>query len=252
MPKARSGVLYPEDDFLAALYQFPEFHSSEERIEFRLQQIRSEIPIMDLFRICQAPTEYSKFLQFFEPTEKMFEACVISGHLKMVKWYLEQGYNPNMALSLAIINNRLPIVQEVVERGIHRHNEYLVTMAASRGFIDIVKYLGDNKFPVHFSALKYSARYGHLEQLKYLLQFYAISDHDDKLFRTAAEYNQIDIVKYLISQGAQIHARADEPLKWAVENRNRDLVEFLIQHGANPRARHNAFFEKYRLITNQE
>ena len=46
----------------------------------------------------------------------------------------------------------------------------------------------------------------------------------------------MDIVKYLIEQGANVHASDDHPLRNAVINNDLPMVKYLIEHGADMRA----------------
>jgi ankyrin repeat protein len=41
------------------------------------------------------------------------------------------------------------------------------------------------------------------------------------------------VVKFLVEQGANIHAKDDFPLRWAAKNGHLEVVKFLVEQGAN-------------------
>lgn len=49
----------------------------------------------------------------------------------------------------------------------------------------------------------------------------------EEALRWAADKGCLDIVKYLVEQGADIHARNECALRWASEKGHRDVVKFL-------------------------
>jgi len=70
--------------------------------------------------------------------------------------------------------------------------------------------------------------FGHLEIVKYLVEQGAdIHAEDDFALSWAAQLGHLDIVKYLVSKGANTHARNDETLRWAELNCHTAIVEYL-------------------------
>lgn len=57
-------------------------------------------------------------------------------------------------------------------------------------------------------------------------------DINNKLIN-AAEYGDLDEVKYAIKNGADIHTRCDAPLRRASEYGHLEIVKFLVKNGAN-------------------
>jgi ankyrin repeat protein len=49
----------------------------------------------------------------------------------------------------------------------------------------------------------------------------------------AVKNEHFDVVKYLVEQGANIHIGNDYPLCWAAINGHLDIVKYLVEHGAN-------------------
>ena len=79
-----------------------------------------------------------------------------------------------------------------------------------------------------------AARNNQLDELKKLLSQGAdIHADDDATLRTAAFNGHLEVVKFLITQGANIHANDDEPLRWAAKYGCLEIVKFLAINGAN-------------------
>ena len=55
----------------------------------------------------------------------------------------------------------------------------------------------------------------------------------EMLLLYCAKYDKNEFVKFLINDGANIHAYKDIALSWAVQNKNLELAKFLIDKGAN-------------------
>ena len=60
-------------------------------------------------------------------------------------------------------------------------------------------------------------------------------DTDDKniLLVYCAKYNKTEYAKFLIEDGADLHAFGELILEWAIQNDNTELVKFLIDSGAD-------------------
>ena len=54
-----------------------------------------------------------------------------------------------------------------------------------------------------------------------------IHANDNEALRWAAENGHLDVVKYLVSMGADIHALDDGTLRWAAINGHKDVVKYL-------------------------
>ncbi|WP_410542724.1 ankyrin repeat domain-containing protein [Wolbachia endosymbiont of Tetranychus urticae] len=64
---------------------------------------------------------------------------------------------------------------------------------------------------------------------------YSVRDIDSKLLN-AAERGDIDEVKHLINEGADVNAKdvyEKTPLHWAAEKGHKEIVEILLKKGAN-------------------
>ncbi|MHA1353556.1 MAG: ankyrin repeat domain-containing protein, partial [Candidatus Heimdallarchaeota archaeon] len=70
--------------------------------------------------------------------------------------------------------------------------------------------------------------------VKYLVEQGAdIHAKDDYALRWSAAYGHIDVVKYLVEHGADIHAEDDHAIQLSAENGNLKIVKYLVEHGAD-------------------
>ena len=81
---------------------------------------------------------------------------------------------------------------------------------------------------------------GYLEVVKYLVSQGAdIRADDDFAVRWASENGYLEVVKYLVSQGADIRAVYDFAVRLACENGYLEVVKYLVSQGADIRAVYN-------------
>ena len=79
-----------------------------------------------------------------------------------------------------------------------------------------------------------SATYDHIEIVKYLVENGAdIHAQDNYALRWSARNDNFDIVKYLVENGADIHADNDYALWWSVCSNYLEIVKYLIENGAD-------------------
>jgi ankyrin repeat protein len=82
--------------------------------------------------------------------------------------------------------------------------------------------------------LMWSAEYGHINIVKYLVENGAdIHARDDLALRISAENGHKKIVEYLTENGADIHARDDQALRLAAQNGHKEVAEYLTENGAD-------------------
>ena len=83
-------------------------------------------------------------------------------------------------------------------------------------------------------ALIVSAWNGHLDVVKYLLERGAnIHAQDDWALIGSAAKGHLNVVKYLLERGADIHAHYDYALRWNAEEGHLHIVKYLVERGAN-------------------
>ena len=79
-----------------------------------------------------------------------------------------------------------------------------------------------------------AAKSGNLEVVKYLVENGAdIHAEKDYALRLAAYNGHLDVVKYLVEKGVNIHADGDYSLKLATVNGNLEVVKYLVEKGAD-------------------
>ena len=83
-------------------------------------------------------------------------------------------------------------------------------------------------------ALDCSAENGYLEVVKYLVSLGAdIHEENEYALYLSAQYGHLEVVKYLVSLGADIHADNEYALRWSAGNGHLEVVKYLIEQGAN-------------------
>ena len=60
--------------------------------------------------------------------------------------------------------------------------------------------------------------------------------NDDESIRTASSAGYVEVLRLLISNGANIRAKDNTALYWAMANNRLKVVQILLDHGACPRA----------------
>ena len=61
----------------------------------------------------------------------------------------------------------------------------------------------------------------------------------DKQLIEASEKGRLDVVKYLVENGADIHAQDDCALRWSAERGHLEVVRLLLENGADVHTRNN-------------
>jgi len=75
---------------------------------------------------------------------------------------------------------------------------------------------------------------GKIEIVKYLIEQGAdVRGNDDYDLIWVIERGHLDVVKYFVEQGADIHVHGEAPLKVAVYNGHLDIVKYLVEQGAD-------------------
>ena len=96
---------------------------------------------------------------------------------------------------------------------------------------DLKFYIGADKLNDIFID---SAEYGHLEIVKYLVSQGAdIHAWNNWALRGSASNGKLKVVKYLASQGANIHVNDDQVLQYSANNGHLEIVKYLVSQGAS-------------------
>ena len=110
------------------------------------------------------------------------------------------------------------------------HYGELLFQAARAGDESLVKYALDNKFSEDINgALKIAANGGHLDVVKYLVERGANIHLQSEFPLTLALINgHAEVVKYLVSKGADVHIHDNYLLKLARERGQKDIMNYLL------------------------
>jgi ankyrin repeat protein len=64
----------------------------------------------------------------------------------------------------------------------------------------------------------------------------AVSRRGPFALRLSAQFCHLEVVRYLVEKGANVHADNDYALRWSAQNGHLDVVRCLVEKGANVRA----------------
>ena len=132
-----------------------------------------------------------------------------------------------------------PDFEMVVDENKYRANMIILGKRYELANVETIKMLieaGANRD----CALRYIAEKGHLEVVKYLIEKGAdVHTKNDSALRTSAEKGHLEVVKYLIEKGADIHAVNDSALHFSVLYGHLEVVKYLIEAGADVHANHD-------------
>ncbi len=81
--------------------------------------------------------------------------------------------------------------------------------------------------------LKAACTIGDLERVKELISSKDYEEDKDRALKLVSEYGYLDIVKYLVEQGADIHTCDDYSLRSASCYGHLNIVRYLIENGAD-------------------
>jgi ankyrin repeat protein len=197
--------------------------------------------------------------------------AVLTENFVKVKELVSQGAdiqaNNNFALQLAAQNDNIDIFTFLIDNGadIHAENNLALMLAVKKGNIKIVKTLVNYGINIHAEdAFINAVLHGHLELVKFFVRkgadihvndnralLYSTYNRDSKIFNylislgailpqscskefmleSAAKRGNVDTVKYLVSQGANIHIDNDSVLRHAAFEK--EVIDYLISQGAD-------------------
>src|SRR5665647_2661662 len=135
----------------------------------------------------------------------------------------------NYTYDLDYLNEGDPKVQYRLLQDYPIDEDRLLMEASRKGELGILKHAENKDI-----ALIWAVEYGHLEIVKWSIQKGAdIHKYDDRALRYAAFNGYLGIVKYLVEHGANIHANDERPLRYAAVRGHLEEIKYFIERGAN-------------------
>lgn len=95
------------------------------------------------------------------------------------------------------------------------------------------------------AALIASAIKGYLDVMKFLIEVGGADpryNYDEPL-KVASSKGQLEVVKYLVDKGADIHTTSEYPLRWASNKGYLDVVKYLVDNGADIHINNDSILE---------
>jgi len=161
------------------------------------------------------------------------------GQLSLVRYLTRKGADINTALILASRHGNLNVVQFLVEKGaankvgmIHAVNDQAVIDAAKNGHWSVVRYLIQAGSTKHNDKIyELAVRAGNVGMTRFMVENAHVDiQKDTKALSYAIKLGYINIVKYLLSQGAKTHKMMS---MLALEHGHKDIAE-VINKSAPP------------------
>ena len=203
------------------------------------------------------------------------------GHLEIVKYLVDEhqgSVTKDLALVLSAENGHLEVVKYLVEEcnaDIHSDEGYILAKSARNGHLRVVEYLvskgasddslesaltwsglSENLHSVKYLvqctnidkvvALKICAELGILELVKYLVEEGVdIHANDEDALWSSVSEGHLEVIKYLVAKGADVHHDNETPLRCAAHFGNLDVVKYLVEeHNANIHAKYDSALRK--------
>jgi hypothetical protein len=109
--------------------------------------------------------------------------------------------------------------------------------------VDIYKHIND--FLFGYDARRhtptYMAKTNNLKGIQWIVQHKKWNEEDlNRALRWAAEKGHLDMIKYLVSQGADVTACNNMAIRWAARKGQLEVVQYLVSQGADVTALHHS------------
>lgn len=182
----------------------------------------------------------------------VLKIAVHRNRVDMLTFLIELGadihFRDDELLCNAVDYQHLKMVQFLVESGadIHTKNERPLANAVSSGCLEMVNYLICLGADIHAGALWWAVKYGQLEMVKYLVSLgvniNTFCEESFPLVRAIQSHSiALDIIKYFVDSGADVHIGNEAPLRWIFENLHLffhfkdifEITQLLVSAGAD-------------------
>jgi len=153
------------------------------------------------------------------------------GKLEIVKFLVEAGANPNIDMSIVANRGYLEVVKHLVSKGADINANEAINYAAFNGHLNIVRWMLDAGADATLECSKHLVAnvcmMGDLNLLKRLDKMEAVVSDNPGAFKMACERGHLEIVKYLVERGNDVHVDDDWGLRIALGKENTEVVEYL-------------------------
>lgn len=193
----------------------------------------------------------TKWLLTFEFDDKFLSKIIASGPTELCSentkfdllvYIIQNNIKEinNISLQLCQVGNT-KMVKYILSNTCNLDKDSMITLSAKYGHLELVKLLIDfyGVDILHYFydlPLRVAGENGHVDVFKYLINLCGtkyISEFNEELLRHSASKGHYQIVQILLEIGVNIHARNNEALNNAVKNGNFDTVKILLKYGAN-------------------
>jgi ankyrin repeat protein len=164
-----------------------------------------------------------------------------NGHLNIVKYLVSLGMKLDViTVSIGCDSGNIKLVKYMINLFKNSSENYpgfynqLLINACHNGFIKIVKYmisLGADVKAENNTPLLYAIFHNDLKVAKHLIKNGA-EPFDSEMITSAVKQGCLEMVKYLVNQGADFRVQSDLPLQLANDHGHEEIVEYLTSLGA--------------------
>ena len=179
---------------------------------------------------------YLRVLYYVSKMQEEYEYTYKTGNFK-VQYDLLKNYKMDKLLIEAARKGEVEIVKHAIENGanVHTAADYPLKLAVYAGNLDLVKLLLASSDNVRDDiAFRWASVAGKIDIVKYLVEK-GVDIHllNDTAFRMASFEGQLPVVKYLVGKGANMHINNEEALRTASLHGHFDVVKYLVDQGAD-------------------
>jgi ankyrin repeat protein len=170
----------------------------------------------------------------------LMENAIVYRHPELVRYLADKGVPiTTHSLSKIVYTGDIDLLKYAVSKGadLRADNDKIFQDSPYSKNLDMVKYLISQGVNIHANkdeVLFYAVRASTLDILKYLIEELGMDPHtkNDKLLDSAIILDFYEGVKYLIEEQGLIPSV--DALEEAAENDDEEMVKYLISQGANP------------------
>ena len=213
------------------------------------QWFSSQIIITKIYPITKIDTKM--FDTEFKMTSRLITWSIHNVHIPILEIIMQKYLETNKGniIENCVRSGNVTVLKYFVDKGLQIQSADLTTEIMTtpifKGNYDMISLLINLCYNIHLEGdylLRHAAREGHLEIVKLLISKGAdIHAYAECALRWSTRYsktpNHMEITKILISKGADIHIYQDFPLRYAADTGNIYLLKYLLEIGANPRAK---------------